>query len=492
MNKADLKQNIDTDVLIIGAGIMGATLACLLKELNSNLKINIVDMLKEPGMESSEALNNAGTGHAGYCELNYTPLKQKKIDIKKALEINAKFEVSLQFWSYLAKKYKHFEPKNFITSAPHISMVSGKNDIKFLKKRYLSLKKHHLFKDIEYSENPKIVKKWIPLLKGHSEELAATRVIYGTDVDFGKITKNIIQILTTKKDFKIHQNFKANSFSEIDGQLWKVEIEDLINKKQIEIQSKFVFIAAGGESINLLNKTKIPEQSGYAGFPVNGKWLVCKNQKISQQHNVKVYGKAKIGSPPMSLPHMDLRVIDGKKLLLFGPFASFTFKFLRNGSNLSLINSINYKNIKVMLFVLFKEWKLMLYLIKQTFSSHQDKIKQLKNFYPNATASDWILSPAGIRVQIIKPSKEHIASLEFGTEIIYNKNKNLAALLGASPGASVAVSSMLEVIEKCFGSNKIWKKKIAKIIPANSGELIKNPSLIKKIRPYTLKTLNLN
>jgi malate dehydrogenase (quinone) len=290
----------------------------------------------------------------------------------------------------------------------------------------------------------------------------------------------------------MHQNFKVYAISEINDQLWKIDIEDLIKKKRIEIYSKFVFIGAGGESINLLQKTKIPQQLGYAGFPINGKWLICKNQKISEQHNAKVYGKAKIGSPPMSLPHMDLRIVNGKKLLLFGPFASFTFKFLRNGSSLSLINSINLKNLKIMLCIFFREWKLVLYLIKQTFSSDKDKINQLKNFYPNAIRSDWYLSPAGIRVQIIKPSRENTASLEFGTEIIYSKNKNLAALLGASPGASVAVSSMLEVIEKCFGKNQAWKKKIVKIIPASAEDLIKNSSLIKKIRPYTLKTLNLN
>jgi malate dehydrogenase (quinone) len=483
---------IETDVLIIGAGIMGATLASILKELDTSLKINMVDMLQAPGMESTEALNNAGTGHAGYCETNYTPEINKSVNIEKAVEINAKFEVSLQYWAYLTKTYKLFKPIEFIRKTPHISIVNGKKDIEYLKKRYRALKKHHLFSNIEFSQNPKIIKKWVPLLKGHVDELAATKVISGTDINFGKITKNLIQILKTKENFKIHQNFKVHKLHEINDHFWKIEIEDLINKKNIEINSKFVFISSGGESINLLQKTKIPEQIGYAGFPVNGKWLICKNHKISRYHNAKVYGKAAEGSPPMSLPHMDLRVIDGEKILLFGPFASFTFKFLRNGSYFSLLNSINYKNLKTIIFIFFKEWKLVLYLLKQTFSSNKNKINQLKKFYPNANSSDWSLTQAGIRVQIIKPSKTNIASLEFGTEIIYNKNRNLAALLGASPGASVAVSSMLEIIEKCFYPNKKWKKKIKKIIPASSEELIKNPSQIKKVRPRSLKSLNLN
>jgi len=498
MNSNHSPQNIKTDVLIIGSGIMGATLATLLKELDPKIQVDLIEKLEDAGLESSNTFNNAGTGHAGYCELNYTPLLSNgKIDIQKALEINAKFEISLQFWSYLSKKYSSFKPKNFISKVPHISIVRGDKDVAFLKKRYLAFKKNHLFNQIEFTTNPSIIKKWAPLIanKNISEPIGATRFKSGSDINFGSLTKELIKILVKKNYFRLHKNLEALSIKKIDSQDWEVTTKRVAFKKEINFKANFVFITSGGDSLGLLQKTNIPEQMGYAGFPVNGKWLICNNPKINLQHTAKVYGKAQIGSPPMSMPHMDLRVVSGKRVLLFGPFASFTCKFLNSGSHLDLIKSIKFHNIIPITHVFLREWKLLIYLIKQTMHSNTSRINELRKFYPDANSDDWSLMSAGKRVQIIKPSKKFGGTLEFGTKIIFNTENNLAALLGASPGASVSVSSMIEIIDKCFKDKlktKDWQSKFKKIMPVSSHQLIKDPTLIHKIRAAAFKALYLN
>jgi len=492
MQKSKITRPYESDTLIVGAGIMGATLASILKEIDSDLKIDMVEALDSPALESSEANNNAGTGHAGYCELNYTPLlSNDKIDIEKAVQVNLGFEMSLQYWSYLTKKYRLFSPSKFIKRVPHISLVNGDKNIAFLKKRYLALKNNPLFNSIEFSSNFKTITKWIPLLKTKKSQrkYAATKVEIGTDVNFGEITYELISILNTKKKFHLHTNQKAIAINENEDDSWSVKLNNG-NK----IKAKFIFIACGGNSLKLLQKTKIYEQNSYAGFPINGQWLVCNNPKVVALHKAKVYGKAEIGSPPMSMPHLDLRIIDGKKILMFGPFASFTFKFLISGSFFDFISSIKFHNLKTLCIVFLKEWALLIYLIKQNFKPHKSRIADLKQFFPDANTKEWHLKDAGIRVQIMKKSRAGSSKLEFGTEIIFSKKNNLAALLGASPGASISVQSMIEVIEKCFlkKENSIaWKNKIKKMIPSYGVDLVKNPRLLKKIRSHNQRTLGI-
>ena len=493
MSKNQNSQNYETDILIVGAGIMGATLASILKEINANLRVDIIESLNKPALESSYAYNNAGTGHAGYCELNYTPLlPNNKIDTHKALQINSEFEISLQYWSYLTKKYRSFKPKKFIKRTPHISLVNGDKNISYLKKRYLALRSSPLFETIEFSSNSKNIEKWIPLLKSKKllEKYAATKVEMGTDVNFGEITYQLISILKTKKNFCLRTNHKLTDINENNDGSWSVKLNG--GKK---INANFIFIASGGDSLKILQKTKVHEQSGYAGFPVNGQWLICKNPKVVAMHKAKVYGKAEIGSPPMSAPHLDLRVIDGKDILMFGPFASFTSKFLISGSFFDFIGSIKFHNLKTLLMVFLKEWPLVIYLIKQSFKNHRSRMNDLKKFYPEANSKDWQLEKAGIRVQIMKQDKKKVPKLEFGTEIIFSQKNNLAALLGASPGASISVKSMIEVTERCLlhkSKSNNWKKKIKKMIPSYEIDLNKNPSLLRKIRSRNQKTLGIN
>lgn len=498
-NKYKMSDTNKTDCLIIGGGIMSLTLASLIKEIDPSVKIDLFERLNDIGLESSEALNNAGTGHAGYCELNYTPADTNgKINIKKALEVNSKYEITLQYWSYLTKKYSSFNPRKFINRVPHLSFVFGNDGVKFLKRRYLLLKKHHLFKSIRFSENKKEINKCAPLImagRNSKDKIAITKVNEGSDVDFGKVSKELLTILKIKKKFTLHLSHEVLNITEIDNNSWKILVQNNLTNQIKVLYAKFVFIGAGGRAIQLLQKTNIKEQIGYAGFPVSGQWLVCKKKEIVDQHYVKVYGMGLKNGPAMVSPHLDLRIIDGKKTLLFGPFAGFTFKFLKYGSYLDLIKSLRFKNFMPMIYILFKNWGLLIYLIRESFQTKSSRIKLLKKFYPNANSKDWSIKIAGQRVQIIKPRNFIKSNLVFGTEIIFSQNKTLAALLGASPGASVAVDSMIQVIEQYFLnrlSNKEIKNRLSKIIPSYGENLMTNKKLLRKIRNETHKTLGLN
>lgn len=491
------------DVLLVGSGVMSATLASLLSELEPSLSMMMVERLATVATESTDAWNNAGTGHAGYCELNYTPVDTEgNIDINRALAINASFEVSLQFWSYLVEKNTLPVPKNFINPTPHLSFVWGDADVAFLRKRYDLLKSHHLFQDMEFSDDVETLKAWMPLImqqRNTNEKIAATRINYGTDVDFGVLTRNLVTDLETKTHesghhFKLALNTEVKSLKQLKNGRWQMRIKDLTSKKITTINAGFVFLGAGGGALKLLQKSGVPESHGYGGFPVSGQWLVCNNQEVIQRHNSKVYGKAAIGAPPMSVPHLDTRIINGKPALLFGPYAGFTTKFLNQGSYLDLIKSVKPNNMKSMLNAGRHNIELTRYLIGEALQNHASRVTTLRQFYPEAVEADWHLENAGKRVQIIKKCDAKGGKLEFGTEIVAAQDGTIAALLGASPGASVAVQAMINVIERCFGSQmetSAWQRKMKTLVPSYGKSLVENAALLKTVRNRTLKTLEL-
>ena len=477
------------DVVLVGAGIMSATLATLLHELNPQLKIHLYEKLPACGQESSEVLNNAGTGHAGNCELNYTPEKNGVIDIHKALSINEMFELSLQFWSYVVKKNKIIKPQTFISKSSHASFVWDKKNVDFLKKRFNKIKEQPLFKGITFTDNYEEIKKKFPLLiRGRKklDDIALTNYENGTDVNFGNLTNILISELKKQNNFKLH-------LSEPIQKITKIKDGYLIKSKTGMRLTKFIFLGAGGNSIKILQNLKIKESFGYGGFPISGKWLICNNQNIVKQHQGKVYSQAETGAPPMSVPHLDIRKIGNQDCLLFGPFAGFTFKFLKNGSFLDFPKSIKLTNFKEILTVCIKNLNLVNYLFKQIILTHEKRMHHLRKFYPNAKSNDWKLIDAGQRVQIIKPSKGFSGKLEFGTEIIYDDKKTLAALLGASPGASVSAASMLEIIEKCFAHEiPNFNNKIRRIFPSYQIELNKQPKKLEIIRKNYRRILKLS
>ncbi len=486
------------DVLLVGAGAMSSTMAMLLKQLDPNLNICMVERLNSVAHESTYGWHNAGTGHAAYCELNYTPQdKQGNVDISKALSINSAFEVSQQFWSYLVENGVLPQSNQFINRTPHKSFVWGKDNVEFLRKRYEQMSQHHLFEGMEYSEDPAVIEQWMPLVmqeRPAGEPVAATKVEHGSDVDFGSLARNMINHLETQDNFDLLLSHSVVNLKAVPSGGWTLLLKDQETGKTRPIRSHFVFLGAGGGAFPLLQKSRIPEGKGYGGFPVSGQWLVCTKPEIVEQHNAKVYGKAAIGAPPMSVPHLDTRIINGEKALLFGPFAGFTTKFLKQGSKLDMPKSIKPNNIMPMLSVGAKNMSLTKYLISEALQSNKSRMGSLRNYYPAARDEDWNLASAGKRVQIIKKDENGKGKLEFGTEIVSSKDSSLAALLGASPGASTATQTMIRVIERCFADkleNDGWAEKLKGIIPSYGENLAENPEALRFVRQRTLSTLNL-
>lgn len=495
----DSKIKTKSDVILIGAGIMSSTLAILLKELDPSLKITILERLDAPARESSNAWNNAGTGHSAFCELNYTPEKPDgSIDIHKALHIAESYEVSKEFWSYLVGT-KHVLPaKKFIHTVPHFSFVWGEKNVNFLKRRFEALTKDPLFEPLVYSEGINQITEWMPLvMKGRDPQtpVAATKMELGTDVNFGALSRGIISYLETQDNVSVKFHEDVRDLEREPNGLWNLTSTNIETKMTEHHEADFVFIGAGGGSLPLLEKSDIPEADGYGGFPVSGQWLRCKNPEIIESHFAKVYGLASVGSPPMSVPHLDTRIIDGKKELLYGPYAGFTTKFLKQGSYFDLVRSLEFTNIYPMISAGMHNLSLTKYLITQAMQSHDDRIDALKEYFPNVNKDDWELVVAGKRVQVIRADQEEGGVLEFGTEVISSKDGSLAALLGASPGASTTVAIMLEVLQDCFPEkmkSAAWLAKLKEMIPSYGETFIGNPELVQKSRAYTKQTLKLN
>ncbi|WP_316835325.1 malate:quinone oxidoreductase [Pedobacter nutrimenti] len=492
------KSDQATDVVLIGAGIMSATLGVLLKELQPDLSIEIFERLDVAAAESSDAWNNAGTGHSAFCELNYTPQKKDgSVDTSKAISIAESFEISKQFWSFLIQNRLIDSPESFIKSIPHMSFVWGEENVDYLRKRYEELQKSHLFKGMTYSEDRAQLDEWIPLVmegRDKNEKVAATRMTLGTDVNFGALTRMMFNNLKTKENVSLYFNHDVKKLRKING-LWEIKVRDEQTGKRRVVKAKFVFIGAGGGSLPLLEKSDIPEGKGFGGFPVSGQWLKCTNPEVIERHDAKVYGKAAVGSPPMSVPHLDTRMIDGKKALLFGPYAGFSTRFLKNGSLLDLPLSIKANNILPMISAGLDNIPLTKYLINQVRQSSDERLDALREYLPNARMEDWKLETAGQRVQVIKKDAEHGGILEFGTEVVSAADGSIAALLGASPGASTAVSIMINLLERCFPEQlktQEWQQKLRKMVPSFGQSLAEDGELCEKLRIQTTHALNLH
>jgi malate dehydrogenase (quinone) len=483
-----------TDIILIGAGIMSATLGTLLKELAPDWKITVFEKLVSAGEESSNEWNNAGTGHAALCELNYTSEKPDgTMDISKAVNINEQFQLSMQFWSYLVNSGLISNPEEFIMPLPHMSMVQGEDNVAFLKKRFEALTNNPLFQGMEFSDDPEKLMEWIPLImqdRKSKEPMAATKIDSGTDVNFGALTRMLFDHL---KGQNVDMNYKheVEDIKRAEDGSWELKVRNGSGKLERH-KAKFVFIGGGGGSLHLLQKTGIPESKHIGGFPVSGIFLSCNNPDVIAQHHAKVYGKAKVGAPPMSVPHLDTRFIEDKKELLFGPFAGFSPKFLKTGSNMDLITSVKPNNVLTMLAAGAKEMSLTKYLIEQVMLSKEQRIEELRDFIPNAKVEDWDLVVAGQRVQVIKDTVGGKGTLQFGTEVITAEDGSIAALLGASPGASTAVHVMLEIFNKCFPEHmNEWEPKIKEMIPSYGVSLGQNPQLLEEMHAMTAETLGL-
>ncbi|HEX9558196.1 MAG TPA: malate dehydrogenase (quinone), partial [Reyranella sp.] len=427
----------DADIVLVGAGTMSTTLAVFLKELQPHLRLEIIERMPGEAQESSGAWNNAGTGHAANCELNYTPMrKDGSVDISRALEVNVEFDMSRQFWSYLIRKGAIASPDSFIHPVPHMSFVIGAERAAFLKKRHAAMSAHHCYRGMEYSEDHKQIAEWAPLImegRDPNQVVAATRMVTGADVNYGALTTNLMNYLKGQERFAVHFSQEVTDLRRRPGGGWQLDVRDEKNGGTRRIGANYVFLGAGGAALSLLQKSDIPEAKGFAGFPVSGIWLRCGKPEVAERHLAKVYGMAAAGSPPMSVPHLDTRIIDGKRWVLFGPYAGFSTKFLKHGSLLDLFRSVKWNNIGPLLAVARDNFDLTKYLVGQVLQSSAHRFATLREFYPLARREDWQLEVAGQRVQIIKRDPRHGGILEFGTELVEAADKSLVALLGASP-----------------------------------------------------------
>ncbi|HLW05082.1 MAG TPA: malate dehydrogenase (quinone) [Azoarcus sp.] len=489
---------IHADVVLVGGGVMSATLGTMLSQLDPSLQIVMVERLDHVAHESTNGWNNAGTGHAGYCELNYTPkTRTNDVQIDRALKINAEFEISLQFWSYLVEQGALPEPSNFINATPHHSFVWGEDCVEFLRKRHAKLRAHHLFREMQFSEDRDELHEWIPLIVKDGmrhERFAATRVDHGADVDFGSLTRKLVSHLETLPNFKLLLGHSVQKLMRKSNGQWSLHLRESGSGRKSSVETRFVFLGAGGAALPLLQKSGIQEGRGYGGFPVSGQWLVCQNPEIVKLHHAKVYGLPALGAPPMSVPHLDTRIINGEPALLFGPFAGFTTRFLKQSSRLDLFTSMRGNNLRPMVSAGRNNLDLTRYLISEVFQSHRARMNTLQDFVPDAVSSDWTLRVAGQRVQIIKQDGRGGGALKFGTEIVSSADGSLAVLLGASPGASTATNAMLEVLQRCFPkqlANTDWQERLRAMIPSWGNSLIDDADLLEKVRSRTLSTLGL-
>ncbi|MGC0808039.1 malate dehydrogenase (quinone) [Pantoea agglomerans] len=486
-----------TDVLLIGGGIMSASMGTMLEELQPGWKQIMVEKLDGVALESSNGWNNAGTGHSANMELNYTPeRKDGSIDVTKALEINEAFMVSRQFWSSQVKEGVMHDPRSFINSTPHMSFVWGDN-VDFLTKRYAALQKTALFQGMKFSTDHKQIEQWAPLVmegRDPQQKVAATWTPVGTDVNYGEITRQLIGSLKKNDNFRLETSSEVTDFKRNGDNSWHVTIKDAKNGNERAVDAKYVFIGAGGGALKLLQKTGIPEAENYAGFPVGGSFLVTENKAIAARHLAKVYGQASTGAPPMSVPHLDTRYLDGKRVVLFGPFATFSTKFLKNGSLFDLLSTTTTHNIVPMTDVGMDNFDLVKYLVGQVMLTEEDRFEALKEYYPDAKKEDWKLIQAGQRVQIIKKDADKGGVLKLGTEIVTDQQKTVAALLGASPGASTAAPIALSVMQKLFPEefkSAEWQAKIHKMIPGYGQKLNDNVPMLQQVWNDTAATLQL-
>ncbi|MEC3954348.1 malate dehydrogenase (quinone) [Nocardia sp. CDC153] len=484
-----------TDVVLIGAGIMSATLGALLRQVQPDWSINMFERLDEAAGESSDPWNNAGTGHSALCELNYTPRNADgSVEITKAIDINERFQVSRQFWSYAVENGVLANPSNFINPIPHVSFTHGTDGVEYLRKRYEALSRHPLFEGMEFIDDAAEFSRRLPLMaKGRdfSDPVALNWTQYGTDIDFGELTKELLAYLGASGADIAFGHEVLNLTKQSDGS-WLVKVRNLRSRKVRVINAKFVFVGAGGGALPLLQKSGIKEIAGFGGFPVSGLFLRATNPDLVAAHEAKVYGQASVGAPPMSVPHLDTRVINGEKGLLFGPYAGWTPKFLKDGKLTDLIKSVKPNNLFSMLGVGVTEMGLVNYLVSELLKSQNGRIDSMEEFIPRAELGDWELIIAGQRVQMIR-RKGIGGVLELGTAVVAAEDGTIAGLLGASPGASTCVSAMLDVMKRCFPREfSTWEPKLKEMVPSLGVKLSENQALFREVWDWSSKALQLD
>jgi malate dehydrogenase (quinone) len=483
-----------TDVLLVGAGIMSATLGSLVKNLEPDWSIDVFERLDSPAQESSGPWNNAGTGHSALCELNYTPQRPDgSVDVSKAITINQQFQLSRQFWAHGVTQGVLGDPRTFINAVPHVSFVHGEADAAYLKARYEALAGNPLFEGIQYITDRDEIARRLPLMSAgrpDDETLALNWSDGGTDIDFGALTRQLLDSLE-RQGGNLHYGHDVRSLKQNSDSTWTVIVKDRQTGQKTRVNARFVFVGAGGGALHLLQKSGIPEIRGFGGFPVSGQFLRTTNAQAVAGHHAKVYGKASVGAPPMSVPHLDTRVVDGTPSLMFGPYAGFSPRFLKAGHLTDLARSVRPDNLMSLMGVGLNSMPLTAYLVKEVLKTRNQRVKGLLEFAPSIDGDDFELITAGQRVQTIRRNGMS-GTLEFGTCTVSHADGTIAGLLGASPGASTAVAAMVDVLETCFPSRlDAWRPRLLDMMPSYGTDLMKDTTLLSDLRRWSDKTLRL-
>lgn len=496
MTSSPVPDSANPDVVLIGGGIMSATLAALLGVVAPQWHVSVFESGPDVAAESSDAWNNAGTGHAALCELNYTPAgRDGRVDPAKAATINEQFQLSRQFWSHLVRGGMTGAPKEFITPVPHIGFVTGEHGRSYMRARHDALAAHPLFEGLDYTEDADELASWVPLMmagRDPRQVVAATRSTAGTDVNFGALARLMLED-AARRGTTVFCNQRVQRLERDTDGRWIVSVRDQRTGERRMVRARFVFVGAGGGTLPLLQSAGIREIAGFGGFPVSGRFLRTASPELVSAHQAKVYGQAAVGAPPMSVPHLDLRLIDGDHSLLFGPYAGFSPKFLKAGSLLDLPRSVRPGNLATMLAAGAANIPLTAYLVRELLASQDARHETLTDFVPTAEQHDWELITAGQRVQVIKKDPHTGRGvLQFGTELVVGGEGTIAGLLGASPGASTAVSAMLSLLERCFPDRiPAWRPALQEAIPSYGRSLAADPALLADVRAETMQVLEL-
>jgi malate dehydrogenase (quinone) len=479
----------------VGAGIMSATLGALLRRLEPDWSITFVERLDAVAAESSSPWNNAGTGHSALCELNYTPeMPDGSIDITKAVTINEQFQVTRQFWAYAVENGILSDVRSFLNPVPHVSFVHGAQRVDYLRRRQQALAGNPLFAGTELIVDPDEFARRLPLMaakRDPAEPVALNWAQAGTDVDFGALSKQLIAYCVRNGATALFGHDVRNLTRQSDGS-WTVSVRNRRTGEKRSLNSRFVFVGAGGDALPLLQKSGIKEVKGFAGFPIGGRFLRADNPALTTAHRAKVYGAPAAGAPPLGALHLDLRFVNGKPWLVFGPYAGWSPKFLKHGRSSDLPRSVRPDNVVSMLGVGMSQMTLVNYLIGQLRLTEPDRVRVLREFVPSAVDSNWELTVAGQRVQVIRRDTRKGGVLEFNTALLSSADGSIAGLLGGSPGASTAVPIMLDVLQRCFADRyQAWLPALKEMVPSLGAELSNEPALYDEVWSWGTKVLQL-
>lgn len=477
-----------TDVVLVGAGIMSATLGALLRRLQPDWSITVIERLDAAAAESSGSWNNAGTGHSALCEMNYTPQQPDgSIDISKAVRVNEQFQVSRQFWAYAVESDMLTDARSFLNPIPHVSFAHGAEQVDYLRRRQRTLAANPLFAGTEFIDDTDAFVRRLPFMaasRDFSQPVALNWAAHGTDIDFGVLAKQLLGY-AARNGTKVLFGHEVRDLSH-DGS-WTLTIRNRRTTETQKMTAKFVFVGAGGETLPLLQKSGIKEVKGFGGFPIGGLFLRSRHPAIVDAHQAKVYGFPAQSLSAMVAPHLDARVVNGTPWLVFGAFVGWSPKFLKHGRLTDLVRSIKRDNLLSLLRVGVSQRKLVNYLLGQLQLSHPDRVAALRQFAPSASGSDWEMTTAGQRVQVIRHG-----ALDFDTTVLSSADGSIAGLLGASPGASTAVSAMLDVLRRCFPDRyRAWLPSLTAMVPSLGVALSREPKLFDEVWSWGNKVLEL-